>query len=444
VAISVLVIRRSTDDRLALASIVCLGVFLALLLNATASAKAPSSLTILASPWNPTAILLPTLALLVLGAAAIEDAAAMAAFLIVGSVLVQATVSTAPLVGVLSLVVIAAAGWQRVSRRRAQRSSPEPRQEGDRLLAGRWPRRTVLFGALGAVVLVALWSLPLYQELASGNGNLSAIVSFFRAQRHTISVDGLLRPFALVSKAIDGPLHLHPGTLLAPTPMTWVVFGLVVIVIVGAGLLSRGPRVPAFARRLLVLGSIGVLVSMYSATAIVGKPFDYLLKWSWSVLFAVVLAAALIVVSALFASASHRIARRPRISLLLPTAGVLVLVLVLSFEVAAQPGLSPESTSSITRYAHQVEAELRSTEEPTRPAIVATTLEQTQVARGIINQLDRDGVALSLGSDEFDAWGNGQYGLHGTLSPGPYRSVTTIDLGRPPSTAVTVTAKGGR
>src|SRR5690606_7174935 len=108
--------------------------------------------------WQPNALVLPYLALLVVAAAVAGGDVALVPWVVgLGSLVVQTHVSHAMVVGVACAVALGACVWQ---VRRAGRPVP-------------WRRPLVA----GAVVAVAAWCQPVVEELRDpGDGNLSRLV----------------------------------------------------------------------------------------------------------------------------------------------------------------------------------------------------------------------------------------------------------------------------
>ncbi len=439
-ALVVIVIRRRTDEVVGRASVVVMGLILIYLATSTPGTGFLESLTLLTSPWNPDIIVVPTLLFMVLAAAALDGAGSMAALLIVGSVLVQADVGVFPLVGAVTIVVVVAGVVRALVRRRRSsaattstdldRASPEHdvAPEPSRSLFS-LPTRTWVISAVTAVVLIGLWILPLYQQVHSGDGNLSAIASFFRTHRVPFDLQAAMRPFTLFAIVLPHLGALHTTLLLGSTTGAWVVFGLSVVIVLGALATSIALKLASFSRRLLVMSALGLLVSMYAGTSIYGLAWGYLLGWTIGVLLAGLVAISLIVVSAL-----ERVPSGPgalttrRVLLGGSVGGAVVTTVVLGVQVAELPALATVTNPAIERATLQVERQLSSAEQPTQVIGVTTTYDELAVEQGVVNQLDRDGVLLSIDPRWFFIWGNGQFGANGTLRPGPYVSVTTITV----------------
>jgi len=443
-ALVVIVIRRRTSEVVGRASVVVMGLVLVYLATSTPGSGFLESLTLLTSPWNPDIVLVPTLLFMVLAAAALDGAGSMAALLVVGSVLVQADVGVFPLVGAITIVVIVAGAVRAIVHRRrlsAQSSQLDHDDEHDpsspehaaapeeRRATISLSTRTWIIAAVTAVALLGLWILPLYQQVHSGDGNLSAIASFFSSHRVPFDLQAAMRPFTLFAIVLPHLGALHTTLLLGSTTGAWVVFSLSVVIVLGGLALSIALHLPSFSRRLLVLCVLGLLVSMYAGTSIYGLAWGYLLGWTIGILLAAAMAIVLIVVTALERAPRGQAAvTTKRLLLGGSVGGAVVTTVVLGVQVAELPALATVTNPAIRRATLQVERQLSSADQPTQVVGATTTYDELAVEQGVVNQLDRDGVSLSIDPRWFFIWGNGQFGASGTVHPGPYVSVTTITV----------------
>jgi hypothetical protein len=126
------------------------------------------------TPWNPFAVLLPLVLLVVLCAwAAAGSPAALAAAVLTATVVVQTHVSVGP----LTLVVLACTGALVHRQRRARPGPAGPL----------WWRQPAVWVPLAATV--ALWVPPVAQEVRGSDPNLTALVRFFSSPHpgHSLS-----------------------------------------------------------------------------------------------------------------------------------------------------------------------------------------------------------------------------------------------------------------
>lgn len=247
------------------------------------------------SVWNPFALLLPTMLLLLLVARACAGSvSAFAAALVVASFLVQTHVGTVPLVGLVGLVTVVALGVRLVRH-------PEERPSG---------RGWVPIG-IGVGVAVLMWVPPLWQQLTAAphQGNLANLARYFihgdptAGAPHTwheaISGTGQMLGAAVYGWPAE-PAELR--TILTPA----------VYAAVGVQLLG-GAVVALLARRLqsrvtgwlAALTAVACVAGLVSTKTVTGPLENYLILWI-SVLPAVLLYAGLSLVVAWWRSMPGR------------------------------------------------------------------------------------------------------------------------------------------
>ena len=161
--------RTSATRTLVAAAILCwLGILLCAQ-GSNAMTYSEGSLGGLASPWNPMVVIVPLLLLMMLSASAVAGSGlSVLGAALVGSVIVQANISSAPLA--LLLIAVAAVGWVVGLVRH--------RGSGQRLTAaGR------LLAAGGGVLLVLAWLPPVIEQLTGHPGNMTLIARYFSSSR---------------------------------------------------------------------------------------------------------------------------------------------------------------------------------------------------------------------------------------------------------------------
>lgn len=173
------------------------------------------------SVWNPFALLLPTVLLLLLAArAARGSASATAGAALVASFLLQSHVGTVPLVGLVMGVALVALVVHRV------RGTGTTATEGD--------RRLLVAGCVG---LVLVWFLPVWQQLRSdaGQGNLYLLLSYFTGGSTDVGGSvgrGWDAAFSALGQLVAAPVFGLPATpqVIDTTlfPLAVVLGGLVV------------------------------------------------------------------------------------------------------------------------------------------------------------------------------------------------------------------------
>ncbi|MCZ2823793.1 MULTISPECIES: hypothetical protein [unclassified Modestobacter] len=212
---------------------------------------------------GPAALLLPTALALVLAArAAIGSAPALAGLAVVGTVLVQTDVRTAPLVALLAAV--AAVGSSRAWRR----GSGDPRST-----AG---GRGLLAVLIGALATVALWVPPLWQQLRPGarGGNLGRLAHevFGSSPESVVSWRGAVQA---VGQLLGAPLRGESGGSVpldvagASPAAALTVVAQVAAAVVVAGVARRRGR-PFVAALGLVL-AVATVAAVSAARSVVGQ-----------------------------------------------------------------------------------------------------------------------------------------------------------------------------
>lgn len=232
----------------------------------------------LLTPWNPYAVVLPTVLLVTLaGATAAGSIVGLVGLLVVGSFLVQTHVSTAPAVavvmigaGVLSLL------HHRDARRRIDSLPPFDRPRR------RWRNRVELGWGIGLVVLLAaMWTPPALDLVTAAHGNLQAVTQFFL---HSHSDHGLRNGVSAVGSQLSVfPFgHEEDNNLAAQlgggTTARWLV--LILFVTAGASLvvLARRLRTDA-ALGIGVASLLAAAAAVWSVSRVAGSLDAYLVAW---------------------------------------------------------------------------------------------------------------------------------------------------------------------
>ena len=220
--------------------------------------------SLIVSPWNPHAVVLPALALVAVSAtAAAGDAAALAIVAAASAFVAQSDAALVPFAGVL--VLAAVAGAIAAARRDAD-------------------RRARLRSALAAAAAVAaiLWLPSIVEQLVHRPGNLTALLRFFAANGRPRP--GFWPAAAVWSDALTAPLA--PGFVLAhggaiePT-VDSIRLAVACALTAGAAIASAA----AFRRHRPVLAWFGALsaasslIALWSVTRIEGVVADHLAFW---------------------------------------------------------------------------------------------------------------------------------------------------------------------
>jgi hypothetical protein len=247
---------------------------------------------LMASAWNPHVLILPLVALIVTCAAlAIGDAALLPAVLLVASFVVQSHISLAPTVASVAGVALCGLGIRSVRRRSGVVS---------------WRKPVVA----GAGVLALAWSLPLWEELRPGDGNITKLLRFVAApQPHVTAtfarepgrdaltlagaawadmVSAVLLPerFASYGTRHDSRRSVLPGMLAG--------LQIALLLVAGWWCVSRGEDLLAWLLGLGLLALLTGLAAAYQSARIEGMLFDHIVFWltavgalNWGALLAV-------------------------------------------------------------------------------------------------------------------------------------------------------------
>jgi hypothetical protein len=225
-----------------------------------------SAAEMLASQWNPHVLVLPTMAIIVVGAAVAAGSLALLPVLAgLVSFVIQTHLGLGPTVLSTAGVAIALA---LVGRRFAGDPEPRPRI---------WP---VLNATLW--LLLALWLLPIVEELSQPEGNLSRLWMFFavddsEGQRFRIA----FRVWAdMMSALVRSEVHVGWGNRIRATPSPWsqawaITQTLAVALILARALLARDRFRAALSALLLVASGVG----LWSITRIEDDIYDHLVFW---------------------------------------------------------------------------------------------------------------------------------------------------------------------
>lgn len=264
-------------------------------------------------PWNARAVLLPTFAFfLCCYGAANGDEMLLLGAVVTGSFAVQAHVGSVPVV--LACSAMAMAG------RWCIRRGPAAQQLSRRSLAA------ALF------LWVFLWSGPFMQQVFGHDGNLSAIVAFFRESHPTVGYRNSLR--------IAGRLFGVPAPWLGASETNrfgFVATGSpVVAVVVVLAVLALGCLCWRVGDRSVAVFSWGSVVAVLVSTVAIAQGVNgidpYAIRWTWAV--------AALLWTALFLAAARLAARFVSLKSLVAAATALAL----SATVLAVPALVPAKT----------------------------------------------------------------------------------------------------
>jgi hypothetical protein len=223
-----------------------------------------SAAEMLASQWNPHVLVLPTMAIIVVGAGVASGSLALLPVLAaLVSFVVQTHLGLGPTALATAGAAIALIGWDYARDRQ-----PRPRL---------WP---ILNATLWLMLL--LWLLPIVEELSQPEGNLSRLWTFFtvdesEGQRFRIA----FRVWAdMMSAVVRSDVRVGWGTRIRATPGPWsqawaIAQTLAVALILGRAIITRDRFRAALAALLLVASG----VALWSITRIEDDIFDHLVFW---------------------------------------------------------------------------------------------------------------------------------------------------------------------
>ena len=333
----------------------------------------------LASPWNPMVVIVPLLLLMVLSASAVAGSGlSVLGAALVGSVIVQANISSAPLA--LLLIAVAIVGW--VAGLVRHRGSGAPPTAADRLVA-----------AAGGVLLVLAWLPPVIEQLTGHPGNMTLIARYFSSSRPGQPLSAAWWSLIdVAASAVVGPSQVM-ARLLGNRPPHMVLGVLALVVAVGSAAASLVVGIRQrrrFAAGLGLVSLVATLGLLVSFSRIVGFIFGYLVVWAVVVPLVALLSLALLGVPERWRTG------RPLVVLRAVMVG-LVAMASLTFTIAAlrTPPTSAASDPQVARLASLVARELRPGQVVAVGDAGAGTTE-TQLLDlerfiGLVNELDRQG-----------------------------------------------------
>lgn len=411
------VLRRRCGPWAALWGATCVGVVILAMSFAGGSnvTYSESVAGAVVSPWNPTVVVLPTLLVAVLCAAAVAGSPlSLVGAAAVGSFCVQTDISTLPVVGVLWVLSAAAvATGALVARGRRTGAAPAPADGGRSPSAAdtapavpthrrprRFPRSTWWLG-VGLVVLVVMWIPPALQQLSNHPGNLTEIERFFTSAHpaHGLSA-GLWSVVSVNSVLVAGPSQIMASPLGIAGAHGSLVLALTVVLGLGslAVALIRRHRL---AVALAGAGLVGQVVGIYSVTAIVGPIWGYLLLWELGFPVLWLVALGLVVAEAAGApQVPPAAAPNPAPSALrrgapalgaLGVAAAVVLCGILSYRMVVIPPLSSVSDPAVRQSVALVTGHLRPDGTELGVQDNGLSLIGTERFIGLVNQLDQKG-----------------------------------------------------
>jgi hypothetical protein len=369
--LAVATVWRRVGSRAALWSAICVGS-LAIVLGPA----------LLRSPWNPDVVILPLCLLAVLCAAgATGSILCPLGSLLVGSYLVQTDISTAPVVA--ALVLLSVLGFLLARRAGVARDGP-------RILP---PAAIVALAGLAIAVVVAMWVPPVVQQIRDRPGNLSLLWHFFASGHPTHSLGSALHAVG----AVDSQLGLHSFDNGAPLSGSHDVALLLALAVALAAVAAGVWRRQRFGLSLGVASLIGQVVSVASATRVVGPIYGYLVLWE----IALPVVAAIGLGVALLGEDTRQLGQRPArwpsadsrtmtgVGVLL-AGGAIAVAVVLGVKVARLAPVSSLSAPDVGQAWSLVEPRLSGAD--TSVLLDIRSHDSWPLGAGLAAQLDRRGV----------------------------------------------------
>jgi hypothetical protein len=329
--------------------------------------------------WNPSVVVLPTLTLVVLCAAAAAGSGwSLGAAAIVGTFVAHTHVSTAMFA--LIALGLAALAWHSCVRKHVSSLTGTSVWRSDQ----RWGR---VGAGLVAAVIVLLWLPLLVEQVTAPTGNIAEFASFAlaRHERHGVAdsawafASGVTSlPFGLSGRE---PPHALPALDAGRIGVLVLFAGTAVVCLVGG--LRRGDR---FVTALGVATWAGGAVCVVLATQVVGPLLTYLVYWMVAVPLASLIGVAVLI---------SRVIRRRGMVIV-----VVVGVLAAAGAAAAMRGAPPIAADSDLRVARIIEAAgeqglLRAD----RPLLVTTASRghgEWIALTGLVSALDRLGIDVRV------------------------------------------------
>ena len=337
----------------------------------------------LASPWNPHVIVLPTMTLIVVSAAILSGWVELLPL-----VAVIATFAGQTHVGVLpSVLVISAIASGVVATAAFSEHDPGRRRDLIRILC-------VTLG-----VLVVLWSVPIWEQLSGRPGNVTKLWQFFATR------DGASQPFRIAYAAwtdmlagIARPdLRLAEGAPFRRSRIPWAegwAGAQVVLLAVTAILAARAGR--RFGASLGALIVVGAITALWSATRIGDAIIDHEVFWMSGL---GVLGTAVLLDAAMAAGGERRGRASPRVTAALCGLAVcLVAVIgVGQLRLLVDRTFSPRPQQAAAA-ALAAALKQRLTSEAGRP-LVRIEQDVWPVAAGVLLDLQKSGVPFAVEDD---------------------------------------------
>jgi hypothetical protein len=312
---------------------------------------------------------------------------------VVGTLLVQLHVGYLPVVVVPALWALVVVLVDR--RRRISVADSE---------AAAQPRWRVVLASTGGA-LVALWAVPVCQQLTRNPGNLSELWDYFRDAGHSIGLGAgagiYAAEFHLLPPWLGGSNRLELFTdRVEPASVWWLLLAIAVFVVGLAAARRSGRRAD---QRMVELAGVTAVTSIAAIARVSVVPQEFLFPWR-------VISAVFVVLAMVWAVAN--LAQLERRSVARPAVVVLLLVVIVGFSVVRarddvwrhRQVLGPRDG-----YATRLFDTVRADAPRDRPLLVRGMGSTTDgFAQGLIDDLDRDGVDVRVDPSVGYLYGEGR------------------------------------
>ena len=286
------VIRRAAGRWPALWSALCIGLLAAIVTARTpvisGHVASEASVGALVSPWDPLIVVLPLVLFATLCTVGVLGSwNYIVGASLVGSFVVQTNIGTLPIVGTLFLVTLSARllPWDTwlLPNSASRGSSDRPDHIQRKGVANRW------WVIVGLLTLLVMWLPTIVEQATNQPGNLTLIWRFFvsHSQPHSLSrgLDSIGAIDSAPAFALSHPFRAAGGSLIHS------LSALTIVVVVAAVGVTVGVIRHCHLGVFLAVGSLlGIVVSVVSATRVVGPIDNYLIYWELGIPILAILA----------------------------------------------------------------------------------------------------------------------------------------------------------
>ena len=221
-------------------------------------------------PWNPYVVTLPLVLFCTLVAAGATGSwPSFVGAALVASFLVQTDIATGPFVVVL---LLSAFVFCAVKERQTRTFSGSTSQNG----RSKWLVR------VGGVLLALIWVPTLVEQIEDSPGNIALIWRFFSSSHTQPALGTALRALLAACSVVMGRVVPQTANPLATNLEVWLMLPAIILVATASIVLGVKQRVH-LATALGSASLVGLAMSFYSNTRIVGPILGYLVLWEVAV-----------------------------------------------------------------------------------------------------------------------------------------------------------------